>query len=566
MQKTTKKALSMLLVMLMMLSIASIMPTVSAVSENFIVAVIQKTNVPNGYKGIYTAQDLNNIRNNLKSNYILMNDIDLSSWGNWTPIGNEENSFSGIFDGNGYLIKNMNINFSNSNYVGLFYSMGSGASIKNVGMSNVMIDVSLSSDNLNCIGSIVGCAASDVLIDNCYVTGNINVINSYYTVGGIAGEASIFSNCYNKAKINVNARIFESSGGIGGIVGQFSCDTIYNCYNEGDINVNHLNEWPGVSVGGILGQADFKFSSEIIKSCYNLGNITVLSVTSGVTAGGIAGSASNTSIQNCFNAGSINAKTNTENPYYSACAGGISGGVQYTNMANCYNIGEIKAECIYGDSLSGGIAAYAGYENGYTIQNCYYLDNIIKGIDDVENVIVTNVKSLTNAQMKQQSSFTGFDFNKVWEIKENSYPTLKSLPVSSTTKPNNTKIEFDYQSYTLKPNTATTIMLYITPDGFELNESTLTITCSDPTAITLNYYITAVSDGKYTIFIDISTTKKEGNYKITATTNSGGVITEETLELIVNQTFWGSIASFFKDVWNFIVFVADILFGWLPKF
>ncbi len=40
-----------------------------------------------GYTLIKTPDDLNNIRNNLSGKYILMNDIDLSSYSNWDPIG-----------------------------------------------------------------------------------------------------------------------------------------------------------------------------------------------------------------------------------------------------------------------------------------------------------------------------------------------------------------------------------------------------------------------------------------------------------------------------------------------
>ena len=59
---------------------------------------------------IYTAQDLDNIRNNLSGSFKLMNDIDLSTFngGEWVPIGYLLNPFTGIFDGQGYLIYNAN--------------------------------------------------------------------------------------------------------------------------------------------------------------------------------------------------------------------------------------------------------------------------------------------------------------------------------------------------------------------------------------------------------------------------------------------------------------------------
>ena len=72
-----------------------------------------------GYIEIRTIEDLYNIRNDLKANYILMNDIDLTEataqggdWdfmGNgWNPIGSGDvyagNAFEGHFAGNGHKI------------------------------------------------------------------------------------------------------------------------------------------------------------------------------------------------------------------------------------------------------------------------------------------------------------------------------------------------------------------------------------------------------------------------------------------------------------------------------
>ena len=85
-------------------------------------AVTHLTEVPEGYVGIYTKEDLNNVRNNLAGKYILMNDIeftdaDFAEGGDfynaaagWAPIGHNSNvKFSGIFDGNGYTISNVYI-------------------------------------------------------------------------------------------------------------------------------------------------------------------------------------------------------------------------------------------------------------------------------------------------------------------------------------------------------------------------------------------------------------------------------------------------------------------------
>ena len=96
--------------------------------------------IAQGYTVIKTAQDLDNIRNNLSGKYILMNDIDLSSYSNWDPIGeNNASAFNGILDGNGYTISNLTINRPNENYVGLFGVIKGSVEIKNLSLENIDI-------------------------------------------------------------------------------------------------------------------------------------------------------------------------------------------------------------------------------------------------------------------------------------------------------------------------------------------------------------------------------------------------------------------------------------------
>jgi len=64
---------------------------------DFIVPVTHQKTVPAGYTAIRTATELNNIRNGIiisgnTYRYILMNDIDLSSWTNWEPIQSAVNA------------------------------------------------------------------------------------------------------------------------------------------------------------------------------------------------------------------------------------------------------------------------------------------------------------------------------------------------------------------------------------------------------------------------------------------------------------------------------------------
>ena len=50
------------------------------------------------YTAVYTAEDFNNIRNNLSGEYILMNDIDLSSYEeDWEQIGSQILMLKSVF-------------------------------------------------------------------------------------------------------------------------------------------------------------------------------------------------------------------------------------------------------------------------------------------------------------------------------------------------------------------------------------------------------------------------------------------------------------------------------------
>ena len=77
----------------------------------------------------------------------MSNDIDLSSIDNWTAIGKSSSMFSGTFDGNGHVIKNLTINNPTSDYQGLFGYASSGE-IKNIGTDRKPLWV-LTDSNVN---------------------------------------------------------------------------------------------------------------------------------------------------------------------------------------------------------------------------------------------------------------------------------------------------------------------------------------------------------------------------------------------------------------------------------
>ena len=422
-----------------------------------------EANEPEGFTLIYTAQDLDNIRNNLEGNYILMNDIDLAKWGNWEPIGSDdENPFEGEFDGNGHVIKNMTINIDSEDevYAGLFGYVR--ATIRNTGMTGSKITATSSDDVY--AGGIAGYSSSS--ISNCYNTSSVNAISSeeatarYAYVGGIVGHISsgTIDNCYNTGAVSSTSNASFTHTHVGGIAGRHSFAEVSNCYNAGVVTI--LSTSSDAYAGGILGYG----SSSSIKNSHNTGEVKATCYNSHV--GGIAGATAGDTISNCYNTAKVIIDAESlRKPY--AYVGGITGHSS-SELNNCYNIGEVSAKA---HSINaGGIAGYkygSDFEISHcynvgtvntkddvnpwiggiagrtdsTISNCYYLNSLSKaatsgsGMDLIsrENVtlgsgVLAHVNSLTANQMKIQSSFIGFDFNTIWGIDpsiNNGYPYLR---------------------------------------------------------------------------------------------------------------------------------------------
>ena len=188
----------------------------------------------------------------------LTSDIDLSSYSNWTPIGNQTTNFAGTFDGQGHTISNMKIT-SDSSYIGLFGVVK--GTIKNLELANCNIR----NNNATYVGGIVGAiynnSNSDNSIQNCGIkSGTIFAMES---VAGICGynEGVKILNCYNNANITGNSNL-------GGIVGEAYNITIENCYNLGALEA--FNDYiESVGLGGIVGY----LSDGTVHNCYNAGGL-----------------------------------------------------------------------------------------------------------------------------------------------------------------------------------------------------------------------------------------------------------------------------------------------------
>ena len=359
------------------------------------------------------AEYINNGHSGEGLTFKMTDDIDLdgSEENQWTPIGNSSNQFRGTFDGVNHTINGLYINRPDSDYQGLFGYLGSGGTIRSLGVSGSVVG----NNNVGGVvgrnlGAVSGCYNNgDVTgesysggvvgynyygsVRNCYNTGDVT---GDYPAGGVVGyNLSEVRSCYNIGDV--------TGSDVGGVVGWNGTNgEVKNCYNTGELigdasvggvaGDNHgevsfcyntgsvVGDW---GVGGVVG---LNFSSaSTVRYCYNIGDITGNSYNTGGVVGGNEGE-----VSYCYNTGDVIGNERH--------IGGVVGG-NYGEVSFCYNIGNVT-----GNDDVGGVVDY----NDGAVTACYYLE----GAAPDNNIGYP----LTLEEFATQSMFigVGWDFTNTW--------------------------------------------------------------------------------------------------------------------------------------------------------
>lgn len=274
---------------------------------------------------------------------------DTSGFKSWLIIGDNANSYSGTFDGNGHTLSGAYFNDISKSNVGIFGNCDT-ATVKNLGVANSYFKGN------EYVGGICGYHSEQEII-NCKASGDIS---GYAYIGGIAGYADYVNITNSSSSASVNGE----SGDIGGICGNTYSSIITDCSTSG--TVGSENEL--YSVGGIVGSSE----ESNIEACTNNA-----AVAGKERIGGIVGDAEISNIKICTNNASVTGEEDT---------GGICGKGDETTINNCLNIGGILGydydysvlkNCVNVGTVSaaknrkvGGICGNGAYEE----YNCYYLN------------------------------------------------------------------------------------------------------------------------------------------------------------------------------------------------
>ena len=327
------------------------------------------------YLSVSTAEELLNVAQQIAAGtessdlqIMLGGDIDLAALpvtrsaaaSNWTPVGTEEKPFTGVFDGNGYTIKNLALVEAEAKegkaYIG-FFGYAKDATIKNVTFENVYINIPcLDIDHSQGhIGAIAGSLEGTSTIENVTVKGDIKVeatvtANGASRVAVVAGGNSYGNVTMKNVHVIANEGSYlKANNNTGALAGQLQGKSVFeDCSSNIDVTVNKF------FAGGIIGLAA---GDQTFTNCHTTGNVAVVAGREGrnhdqYRVGGIAG-------------------------------GWADGATKVCTLVNCTYTGTVS-----GKNSDGSVANpldYAGYVGrGYTLNGCQGSKVVIDGKEYVQ--------------------------------------------------------------------------------------------------------------------------------------------------------------------------------------
>ena len=243
----------------------------------------------------------------------------------WTPIGTSANKFTGTFDGSGHSITGLYID-NDEAAVGLFGYVGAGGTIRDLTITGASVRSTKSGAAragyyVGLVTAVNEGTVSGIKLANSKVSGGS-------TLGGVVGKNNgTVTGCGNDSA--VVEQYGAKDAGVGGVVGENN-GTVTLCYNRAEITRTAEATKNDGYYGGIVG-----FNKGVLSNSYNTGNI----LPTKYKVGGVVGNTdSNSSIINCYNAGTVTKKAlvdstsgKVENCYYlDTCGASDSKGTSKT--------------------------------------------------------------------------------------------------------------------------------------------------------------------------------------------------------------------------------------------
>ena len=257
-------------------------------------------------------------KSNPALNCTLAEDIDLTGF-NWTPIGDNNNKYTGTFDGGDHTITGLTVTTSDR-YAGLFSYLS--GTVKDVTLKDVKIE---SNNNGSNAGGVAGWSFGGK-IENCSVSGSVSGMNGF--AGGVVGYQSggFLTECSSSATVNAG----NKAGGVAGATNSGAILTA--CYATGSVTLVSNNDIGTYFAGGVVGSN----GGSCIQACYAWGSVTG-SGSGTIYVGGVTGTNDVGTLTACYHAkGAVSGPD------------GTTGGVAGRNFKDPMFGGGIITACYWG--------------------------------------------------------------------------------------------------------------------------------------------------------------------------------------------------------------------------
>lgn len=369
------------------------------------------------------------------------------------PLFDEED-FYGIFEGNGFTIKNLTLANEDGEHVGLTgYSVG--AEYRNIFIDNITVTGAFHN------GVLAGHVEDSIIAENIHAT-NVTMTDApdgedyaYVDSMGVlfgtmgleheAGESRIEHVSVQGQFIIDDVEYVEN---IGGLIGELESEgdlVIKQAYTDVDIVISNV-EYPSERVGGLIGYwyVDGEDSNpdkdmmQGITDSYSWGTITA---PDGEYVGGLIGYIENDAEDDADMTFVVNNSYSWMDITAGANVGGLIGYVEdidYEDGSYGYEVNNsFYAGTLSGDADAGIIiGVYSDYEeedSTLTFNNVWYDANKVEGYDCVSNLSVDecNAANTDGTQPnyfinnKTHAPMDAWDFDTIWKTQAGTPPVFK---------------------------------------------------------------------------------------------------------------------------------------------
>jgi len=214
---------------------------------------------------------------------------------------------------------------------------------------------------------------------------------------------------------------------VGGLVGLLWYGNVINSYNTSDVHGRNY-------VGGLVGRST---SITNVTDSYSNGSAWGTD-----NVGGLAGELYNGAFARVYSGGHVSGRNNI---------GGLVGNIRAGTVNNAFATNSVIG-IQYVGGLAGSLSNWSSITNSYSdssVQGSLNVGGLVGFQYDYSNSVISSFwntqfsgqatsaaggTGLTTAQMKQQASFSGWDFANIWQITEGvSRPTLKVASTQAVT-------------------------------------------------------------------------------------------------------------------------------------